>query len=576
MKKTATMQQSLPIWEHIPEIIDLVKANQVTIIATPTGSGKTLVVPTALQRQFKTNVWVTVPRVLLAKSAQFAAANLIHGKDSAVGLKTGKGDKHPCAKIQYCTEGSFCARVLKNISSDDIIVIDEIHEQGINTEEVVYLAKNHLNNGGKVVLKSATMDVKKYSNFFASWTVASFEMAQPKRPFETEILVVNDPLAEIVAKGGRWLVGCGGKAEIAMLTMQFQKNGWKGKIFPLHGEIEEWEEKEAMSYTKGDCLYIATSIAMSGITFPNLDGVLVPHSGKRVEGSNLIEYPLSKAEQKQWEGRVGRTQKGTAIYNTSTALYRDRDENVTPEILRTPTRNSVLSFAAKGYDLAKIELLNQPPIENVEKSKAELTAIGLLEDSIITPKGMVVSNLGLGLDGGLFAYSGQKLGVEATARKIAAIVESGTPYRKGATRFGRNLAATCALSKVSDHYRTLRMVEDDTEQHFGGGAIAEIVRKYGVENNIFLKGVGKLLKQFQQIDKQYRDHATITPEILKELFKQQSPNFKFDQRSNAEYGYITGGHSTLSNLYGKCYATVSPITTRRGRIVEMVTELDGE
>jgi HrpA-like RNA helicase len=563
----------LPIVPFLKKISNLVEQKSVTIVATPTGSGKTIWVPAFIQSETSSKVYVTVPRVLLAKSARNAVSKFILGREHLVGMMTGKGDKFPNAQLQYCTEGSFALRA--KLNKNDILIVDEVHEQGINTEEILFIARHHVAQGGKAILMSATMDVHKYKTYFEqSGSVGVFEMDEPKRPFETKIITIDNPLEYILQTGGRWLVGVGGKSDIEEIKNKLLIQGYKGKIFPLHSEIEEWEEETALSY-KGECIFISTSVGMSGITFPSLDGVLVPEYGKRVEDSTLISYQLSTAEQKQWEGRVGRTKNGIAIYDKAFAS-KDREANVTPEIIRTPVKNVTLTFAAKGFDLETAVLLNKPSLDAIKKSKEELVSLNLLSssDNNITEKGIWVYKSGLGVDGGCLAFAGKNIGIEKTARKIAALIEEGSPYRKGVTKFGKELQKICEICKISDHYRIIRMIEEDIEQHFGNGNVAELVKKYGEENNIFLKGVNRLLKTFSQIDQYWSDQVNPTTDLIKNLFSEQSPKFTFENGWNQEFGRITRGYGSMVDpTCKKCYATVSPISCRGGRIVEMVTDI---
>ncbi len=569
---------NLPVAPHLPTINKMVEVKDITIVSTPTGSGKTLMVPSWVAAKQNGRAFVTVPRVLLAKEAVGGVRKFLFPKTpSMVGYKTGKGDINPNAPIQYITEGSFANRVFQTLKTSDILFVDEVHEQGINTEEVLFLAAQHAKNGGKVVLMSATISVEKYVAYYENegLTVGVFEMPVPKRCHDTEIIMSETPIADIVRMGGRTLIGVGGKADIENITRELREKGYKAPIFPLHSEIEEWEEVEALTY-HGDCVWVATSVAMSGITFPFLDTVFVPCWGKRIEEGKLVDYLLSHAEQKQWEGRVGRTHDGVAIYDKATQekFAETREANVTPEILRVDADDVVLSFASRGYDLEVVKLLNQPPIERIQKAKATLDKLGLMVDGKITSKGMFVNGNGEGILKGMFAHTGQMLGIEATARKIAALIEEGSPYRKGMYPFMRAVFQNCELSKISDHYLFLRTIEEDTKAHFTGQVGDDaIARQYVTENQIFAKGVSRLRKKFARVEKDFQDHAIVTPQILRELFKSQSPNAMFEHGYNSHIGRIVRGFGCVVEWKSEMYCSVSPLQIQKGRVVEMATQL---
>lgn len=571
------MITNLPIIPYLKEISNMVIAHNITIISTPTGSGKTLLVPSWLQETLRKYVAVTVPRILLARSARNGMVNLVYGRENAVGLKTGKGDCYPNANIQVCTEGSFSARHFYEMLDGEILFVDEIHEQGINTEEVLFLALQHIRGGGKIVLSSATMEVGKYKNYFESFgfTVGVFEMAEPKRPFETEIVFSDDWKKTVIELGGRTLIGVGGKGDIDWLDGEFKRMGYKGRIFPLHAELEEWEEAEALEY-RGDCLYIATSVGMSGITFPMLDNVKVPSLGKRVEDGKLVEYNLSIAEQKQWEGRVGRTKNGIAVYANEEILP-NREKNPIPEILLADIRGVVLSFAIKGYDLEEIRLLNHPPIEKIREARKFLIENGLLDGELerVTEKGEFVYRTGAGVDCGLIIWAGEQLGIRATAEKIAVLIENGSPFRKVIPAFSRQLLRNCKICQISDHYRIIRAIEEDESSHFGDNKIQnEIVREYGKKEGIFLKGVNKMLRKFNKIDNIYVDTVEVNEDFIQRLFAVQPPKNIFENGWNAVIGDIINSSAAAVDIDKRVYCTLTPLQLKRGRIVEMVTKIE--
>ena len=69
------MLQTLKIYPILKAIINSVKSGKVTIISTPTSSGKTLAVPISLSFYFGVKVFATVPRVLLASQSTIEMDN---------------------------------------------------------------------------------------------------------------------------------------------------------------------------------------------------------------------------------------------------------------------------------------------------------------------------------------------------------------------------------------------------------------------------------------------------------------------------------------------------------------------
>lgn len=534
----------LPIAKHLGKVISLLQKDRCLILSTPTGSGKTLLVPAFVQDHFGGRVFVTVPRVLLAKSAARAVQEYIHNN---VGYITGRGEKNPDAGIIYITEGSLINRV--TLHPSDILCVDEVHEQGINTELVLYTAKKHLENGGRVIVMSATMDMAKYQNYLGG-NVFSYEEA---RQFEIEKVISDDTLSAAQKIGGRILIGVPGKGEMEQVRRRLW--GYQDPIFDLHSEVEEEDEKAAMSYM-GDCIYIATSVAMSGITFSNLDVVCVPEVGRRIEDGRLVDYTLSHAEQTQWAGRVGRVKDGTAIYERS---YVNREDNPTPEILRADLREIVLTFSTYGIDINSIELLNNPEKSKIERAISWLKNMGLYN----TLDGVEIVKMGRGLTFGLLSLKGRQYGCESFAQKVATLVELGTPFRKNITAYYRDLLNNDPLAKISDHYAVIETVENDPDL-----MDSPLILDFCKSNNIFLKGVKKLQREFKRIGKH-----NVTEEQIKAFFGSLEPENIFESDYNSEIGFIKPSFTSFATGE-RVYATLAPISVRGGRLANLITKIN--
>ena len=552
--------QELPLAKNLKQIESIISNNALTIISTPTGSGKTLLVPHLVWTKFNNaKVFVTFPRVLLAKKAKSGVDDLLIGTSYLTGIMTSKQKEGLSSRLVFCTEGSFCNRV--SLAKSDILIVDEVHEQGINTELVLYIAKMHIENGGKVILMSATMDCKRYIEFFGQGVV--YEMPEPKRPYKTQIIKTQDIAAAIASLAKKTLIGVAGKGDMEGVARDLKKNKWNYPIFELHSEIEEEDEKKIFQ-CKGPCAIIATSIAMSGITFKDLGVVVPPSEGKRIEDGILKHYTLSLAEVKQWEGRVGRVCDGVAIYSNREI---EREPNPTAEILRAEVDDVVLSFAARGINLNEVKLLNQPPADKVLASQKKLMELEVLQSPTkLTEKGAFISSLGVGLVEGCFIYKGIELGIEATTRKICALIRSGSPYRKTDSGYFTRLIGDNEIANISEHYKYLAAIQLDDKAIFAKNhGLSELVKKHGEENGIFLRAANKLFKDFAKIDAEHEDKTPPTKEAIQSLFLAQKMGLFYDQQ-NKEVGRV------VSRLYGSViYCTLSPVKLKYGRLAEMTT-----
>lgn len=553
------MIETLKIYPKLGEICNSVKNNAVTIVSTPTGSGKTLAVPFTLEYCLGKKVYVTVPRVLLAKQAANSVVKLILGEKLAhkVGTMTGKFNQNTEAGLVFCTERSFLNRV--KLTPNDILIVDEIHEQGINTEEVIYFAKQHTFNGGKVVLMSATMDVSKYVNYFGGANV--IELPDTERQFTCETIECTpfNYLEKVIELGGITLIGVAGKKDIERITEELIQLKYDNPIYPLHSEIEEDVEDEILYSTQQNrpCIIIGTSVAMSGITLENLSNVVVPIEGNRIEDGKLVSYILSVAEAKQWAGRVGRISNG-AIITIDKGI--EREINPLPEILRIDTTDVIISFLGQGIDLRKIELLNQPELEKVEKSFKVLELSGIVSEGTLTEKGQFIAKLGEGLVTGSLLFEGKQLGIENFAMKLAAVISNGNPFRKMRYKYkGLNRDFS-----MSEHYLVVDTIENDEMLDF---KFNPDLKTFAQNNGIFLKGVNGLKKQFNRINRDYKDQVEITYPLLCTLLSKQLVTNLYNYGSN-DFGRVVA-----NNYDDKMYCTLSPVVLKGGMLAELTTIL---
>ncbi|MDQ6983192.1 MAG: ATP-dependent RNA helicase HrpA, partial [Ghiorsea sp.] len=170
-----TYPEDLPISQKRQVIADAIAANQVTIIAGETGSGKTTQIPKIcldLGRGIMGQIGHTQPRRIAARSVATRIAEELKsplGKD--VGYKIRFSDHtQPNTYIKLMTDGILLAEIQHDplLLKYDTIIIDEAHERSLNIDFLLGYLKNILAKRPdlKVIITSATINTKKFSTFF--------------------------------------------------------------------------------------------------------------------------------------------------------------------------------------------------------------------------------------------------------------------------------------------------------------------------------------------------------------------------------------------------------------------------
>lgn len=217
---------SLPLLKNIEIAVDIIKKireNQVVIIESATGTGKTVILPKlALHAlDYKQRVVMTVPRIDLAGGHAAYASKCM---DVVVGDEIGyqhsgsvilkeeisgeNGDEvvivekkswsEEKTKLLFATDGTIVA-MMKNdphLTKFSMIIIDEAHERNTNMDTLFLLVREALllNPELKLIITSATLDVDYFANYYkekgistATKTIAG----KPNKPVEEYFLKVN-------------------------------------------------------------------------------------------------------------------------------------------------------------------------------------------------------------------------------------------------------------------------------------------------------------------------------------------------------------------------------------------------
>lgn len=428
----------LPIVKYQDAIKDAVRNHYVTIVSAETGSGKSTQIPKYLAEEYD-QIIVTEPRIMAAKTLANRVANEMDvtlGEE--VGYKTGY-DKYAStnSKIVFCTDGLQLVRTILNQDNqaNNVLVIDEVHEWNLNIETLIAWCKFMQGKWNtKVVIMSATLDTETLAGFFGDDVAVLnvpgtlYEVEVEERPEYEFIGTIKE---QIIAKKNV-LVFVAGKKEIQDTIEKLE--GENATTLPLHGELDWEEQRKCFERYPNSKVIVATNIAQTSITIPDID-VVVDSGEARISIARngiqglYLQY-ISQADIMQRKGRAGRTKNGK-YYLCSNAGIEERKEYTLPEIQRSILDRVVLQLAAIGLDAEELEFYHQPKLKDIANAKKELTNLGALSDNNVTELGCKMVRIPVSVQFARMIIEAEKYNVTEQVMTIAAIIEMGGLLAKG-------------------------------------------------------------------------------------------------------------------------------------------------
>ncbi|XP_076923997.1 DExH-box ATP-dependent RNA helicase DExH5, mitochondrial-like isoform X2 [Bidens hawaiensis] len=172
-------RKSLPAYKEKDAILNAIQQNQVVIISGETGCGKTTQIPQFILeseinslRGATCSIICTQPRRISAMSvSERIAAERGEKLGDTVGYKVRlEGMKGRDTRLLFCTTGILLRRLLvdRNLKGVTHVIVDEIHERGMNEDFLLIVLKELLARRPdlRVVLMSATLDANLFSTYF--------------------------------------------------------------------------------------------------------------------------------------------------------------------------------------------------------------------------------------------------------------------------------------------------------------------------------------------------------------------------------------------------------------------------
>ncbi|KAL0870455.1 hypothetical protein ABMA27_005452 [Loxostege sticticalis] len=433
LKKLRKAQKELPVAKFRNEIVSAVQNERVVVVAGDTGCGKSTQVPQYLHEAGFQNIACTQPRRIACVSlSKRVAYEMLTQFESKVGYQIRfEKSKTADTKVCFITEGLLLRQMSsENLPNYDVIILDEIHERHLMGDFLLGVLKCliHTRTDIKLVLMSATINIKLFENYFSAESAAVIEV--PGRLFPIELnykpIFIEEkptrddrldpqPYVQIMQlvdskypsdERGDLLIFMSGVQEITAIcdaAQQYAEKTKKWIVLPLHSGLSLAEQDKVFDYPPEGvrkCI-VSTNIAETSVT---IDGIrFVVDSGKVKEMSydsttkmqRLKEFWISKASADQRKGRAGRTGPGVCYRIYSEKQYTDMEDFSTPEVSRVPLASLLLLMSSLGVnDVRRFPFLDAPPEDAVENALLELKQHGALtSNEKLTSLGKALANL---------------------------------------------------------------------------------------------------------------------------------------------------------------------------------------
>ena len=427
----------LIIYQNVNDILNSIRDNQITIIQAGTGVGKTVIVPKiALQVfNFQKKVVCTVPKQIIAKNNAVYSAKCLDVKlGEHVGYYyMGKNETSSKTMLTFTTPGSLKSTLTGGdplLSNYSCIIIDEVHERSIQTDQLLLLIKDILvkRPDFRVVLLSATIKLSDFKKYYTDLpnNFTYNELDIPGKTFDVDIYYLEKPVLDWKKEALNRIINIL-KTTNSGDILVFIKSGGEGKMLcddikkniknvpninPFCIVLESKMNDKDKEYATSEFAYLshydmdpnnpftrkivmATNVAESSIT---VDGIIyVIDNGFSLESSyypkedahSLIEERISQASAKQRKGRAGRTTNGICYRMYTENEYNKFRDYPLPDVQKTDITSDILDAFSLPYinnvrDLRELylnKLLSIPSDDFIKSSLNKLYGLNAITGS---------------------------------------------------------------------------------------------------------------------------------------------------------------------------------------------------
>lgn len=462
--KYSPFWSSLPAYEHANSFLKSLEKNDVILVISGTGSGKTVLIPRFCLHfnNYKGKTIITLPKkIITKKAAEFMALTLDVNLGEQVGYQfRGENKKSDNTNLLYSTDGSIISMLKKDIvlKDYDIVIIDEAHERKVNIDLLLYLLRKGMTERKKqkikqlkLIIMSATINESIFRNYFKQFNY-DFKFLSGKPNFPIDSIYLNNSILNkqnlYIIKGielinqihnkypsGDILFFVTSISECKNIYYKLSKSIKNAFIMPLYSGISKDNEEFISNINKYKELnssfirriFISTNVAESSLT---IDGIIyVIDSGlelnvfynPKLKCNIMTKTLITKAQISQRKGRAGRTNHGTCYHLYTMEEEKNAEDFPPPEIRTVDLKNVCLSLLKLGYELDKdfkiddvlnmlLEFIEPPREAYIIDAFEYIEKMNLLENKKLNDLGNLVVESRLDINDAIIMFNAVKIG----------------------------------------------------------------------------------------------------------------------------------------------------------------------
>jgi ATP-dependent helicase HrpB len=460
---------ALPVTSILPDLGAALAARGVAVLRAPPGAGKTTVVPLDLLARgvVAGRIVMLEPRRLAARAAAERMAEIL---GEQVGQRVGyriRGEAKVSAaiRIEVVTEGILTRMIQSDaeLPGVGLVIFDEFHERSLNADLGLALClevRGAIRPDLHLLVMSATLDAAPVAALMGNAPVITSDgrafpvetrwlPRPPDASLRLEAVVAGAVRQAVAETEGGILVFLPGEGEIRRVEALLRDLPGC-TLRPLFGAMDFAAQRAALAPVAGRKVVLATSIAETSLTLPDIRVVIDAGRARRARFdpnsgmSRLVTERVTKAEADQRRGRAGRVAEGICY-----RLWTKGEEGGLAPF--PPAEIEVADLAGLALELAlwggtDLPFLTPPPPGPMAEARALLHGLGALDDKgHITPHGRKLAALPLHPRlGHMLAVAGPE------AATLAALLAERDPLRGAPPDLGLRMQAIARPGAEAD------------------------------------------------------------------------------------------------------------------------------